>query len=140
MTPFFDIARGEIHLKQGLSLRAGLTSQQLAQAGLAFIREFDMQTGWCFKTASAHTQSGQAIQLSLGFEHDHLKRLSFGFVNDPSLDGNALHKAHVDFLVHELGTPNSQNDRQSIYRFVWGEITAEQDPRGGGSYVIVSWA
>ncbi|WP_084093234.1 hypothetical protein [Andreprevotia lacus] len=87
MAASFDISRGEVYLNQSVILRAGLTAQELAQTGLAFTRELDMQTGWCFRTASAQTQSGQAIQLSLGFEHDHLNRLSFGFVSDSDLGG-----------------------------------------------------
>jgi hypothetical protein len=47
---------------------------------------------------------------------------------------------HDQFLLQELGVPSEKNDHHTVYRFPWGEIASEIDPRGGFSQVLVSWA
>jgi len=139
MSNLFDVASGEIHIGNHVTLRAGATPQELALAGLVFVRELNMKTGWIFKVTNSVVLAGHVVQFSLGFQDDVLKRASFGFTENPALDMSALFAEHNVFLRQQLGNPNSQNDRQSLYQYVWGEIASVWDPRGGGSSICVGW-
>lgn len=139
MSYIFDTTSGAISLLPGLAFRAGMTLRDVEQKGVVFVREIDMKTGWVFRTTGSYNVSDHVIHLSLGFESDKLKRVSFSFVSKPDEDIRSVRQEHDRFLFQELGEPSGKNDHQTIYRFPWGEITSEIDPRGGFSQILVSW-
>jgi hypothetical protein len=139
MPKLFDTKNGEIYIGDRMVLRKNLTMQELMVAGLAFSREIDMKTGWVFRATGPHFLSGRLANLSLGFLGGSLKNVSFAFAERATTHSNDLHNIQNKILMRELGTPDSQNDRQITYRFPWGEITSERDPRGGSCNIIISW-
>lgn len=139
MPKLFDTINGEIYIGEHLVLRQNSTPHELAKAGIVFNREFDMKTGWVFRTTGPHVLSGRLANLSLGFFGGSLRKVSFAFADKTITDSDDLHRMQNQVLMRELGTPDSQNDRQIIYRFAWGEIASETDPRGGACNIIISW-
>lgn len=139
MEKLFNVTNGWVHVDNQIDLRGGISSQELILAGLVFIHEFDMKTGWIFRTTKPQALAGHVVQLALGFQGEGLKRVSFGFSKNPGQDMDSLFKEHNIFLQQELGAPFNQNDHQNLYQYAWGEIVSEFDPRGSGSFIQVSW-
>lgn len=139
MLKLFDTQSGAIYVGERIILRKNSTQQELVTAGLVFSREIDMKTGWVFRATGPHLLSGHLANLSLGFMGDSLKNVSFAFAEKTITNLDDLHKIQNKVLIQELGVPDNQNDRQIIYRFPWGEIASETDPRGGSCYIIISW-
>jgi hypothetical protein len=135
----FDTNSGAINVLPKLTFRAGMTLRDVEQKGVEFVREIDMKTGWVFRTTGPYDISGHATHLSLGFENDLLKRVGFSFASKSDADIKIVRQEHDRFLLEELGEPSGKNDHQTIYRFAWGEIASEIDPRGGFSQILVSW-
>ena len=92
-----------------------------------------------FRTTGPYDVSGHAFYLSMGFKDDLLKRVAFSFASKSDDDIKIVRQEHDRFLLQELGEPSRKNDHQTIYRFAWGEIASEIDPRGGFSQILVSW-
>ncbi len=139
MSYIFDTNSGAINVLPKLTFRAGMTLRDVEQKGVVFTREIDMKTGWVFRTTGPYDVSSHATHLSLGFENDRLKRVGFSFASKFNDDIKSVRQEHDRFLLQELGEPSGKNDHQTIYRFPWGEIASEIDPRGGFSQVLVSW-
>lgn len=139
MSKLFDVTSGKVCIGSGVVLCGGSTPQELTLAGLVFTREFDMETGWVFRTTGPQDLMGHIVQLSLGFQYDLLKRVSFGFAENPNLDMDDLFKKHEAFLYQELGAPTHKSNHQTLYQYAWGEIVSEMDPRGSGCYILVTW-
>jgi len=136
----FDTNSGAINILPELIFCAGMTLRDVEQKGVVFTREIDMKTGWVFRTTGPYEVSNHVIHLSLGFESNRLKRVGFSFASKPDEDIKAVRQEHDQFLLQELGAPSEKNDHQTVYRFPWGEIASEFDPRGGFSQILVSWA
>lgn len=116
-----------------------MTLGQLSSLGLTFEREFDMGTGWVFRTTGKRVVKSHAFVFSLGFELDVLKRVSFAFVDTSLVDTDLIFLEHNAFLRQEIGLPNNENEHQVAYVFRWGEIVSEVDPRNGTAYILVRW-
>ncbi len=139
MPKLFDINCGEVYVGERIVLRQNSTLQELMIAGLIFSREIDMKTGWVFRVTGPYSLAGRNAILSLGFLSGSLKNVSFTFTEKAPANLEDLHEMQNKILLQELGVPDSQNDRQIIYRFSWGEIASELDPRGGACNIVVNW-
>lgn len=139
MSDIFNTANGTFNLDTKLTFLAGMTLGDVKQKGVKFVREFDMKTGWVFCTAGPYDVSGHGIYLSLGFEGDKLQRVGLSFISKIGDDVKDLREKHDRFLLQELGKPSEKNDYRTLYRFPWGEITSEFDPRGGSSQILIRW-
>ncbi|RUL78250.1 hypothetical protein [Dyella choica] len=122
-----------------LTFLAGMTLQDVVSNGVTFNREIDMKTGWVFHMAGPYEIAGHAAHLSLGFEHDKLKTVAFSFADEAGSDLQALRGKHEAFLLKALGQPSEKKPQQAIYRYPWGEITSEFDPRGGSCQILIRW-
>lgn len=140
MSGLFDITNGAVSLDSKLTFLTGMTLQDVELQGVKFVREIDMKTGWVFRTAGPYAISGQDAYLSLGFENDKLQRIAFSFASEEGDDPRRLHEKHDRLLSRELGRPSEKDERNTIYRYPWGEITSEIDPRGGSCQILVRWA
>ena|SRR5882757_9910092 len=139
MIKFLDTLSGELHVTERITLRGGLTDRRIVSAGLPFVREIDMRTGWVFRTTGPHILQNHTVQFSLGFHGDALRRVTFAFTEERNLNIEDLFAKHNSFLRQEVGIPDNQNDRIMSYKFGWGGISSEIDPRNGTSSITITW-
>lgn len=139
MSKLLDTNNGNFYVGELFVLHANLMFQELVAAGMVFNREFDMKTGWIFRTTGPHLLCGHEANLSLGFLNGEIKRVNFSLVKRNGADLKDLLKAHNQFLLQELGVPNRQNGNGISYQFPWGAIESSIDPRGGSCDIVLSW-
>lgn len=139
MSSTFHPENGVLTIAPRLVLSPNMTPHELEQAGVTFVRKIDMKTGWVFRTTGPYDLSGHVIHLSLGFDDERLKEVSFSFANGPGDDTDTVRREHDNFLLKELGKPFASNDTQTVYRYPWGGIASDSDPRGGLPQILIRW-
>jgi hypothetical protein len=139
MSKLLDINNGNFHVGEHFVLHANLKFQELVTAGMVFDHEFNMKTGWVFRTTGPHLLRGHEANLSLGFLNDEIKRVNFAFIEKKGMELKDLLDIHNRFLLQELGKPNSQSGDRVCYQFSWGAIESGIDPRGGACDIVLSW-
>jgi hypothetical protein len=137
MSKVIDVFSGAIHLNEKVSFHANMTPQELTAFGLVFDREIDMNTGWVFRTIK-HRLVERAVQFSLGFKDNALKRASFSLINGLN-NTDDIYQENNQFLLQEIGPPYLQDKFQSLYQFHWGTIVSEIDPRNESAYILMNW-
>ncbi|MFK2891249.1 hypothetical protein [Dyella flagellata] len=120
MSDVFDITHGAVSFNSKLIFLAGMTLHDVESSGVTFNREFDMKTGWVFRTARPYEMAGHTAHLSLGFEHDKLQTVAFAFADEVGDDLHALHEKHGRFVLKALGQLFEKKPRQTG----WWQATA----------------
>jgi hypothetical protein len=139
MSKLLDTNNGNFYVGEHFVLHANLLFQKLVATGMVFSHEFNMKTGWVFRTTGPHLVCGQEANLSLGFINDELRRINFSFVQIKGMELKELLKAHNQFLLQELGRPNFECSDGVSYQFAWGAVESSIDPRGGSCDIVISW-
>lgn len=139
MINLFDISTGKITFTNDMVLQLDMTHDQCVGKGFVIRNEIDVRTGWVYKSTETVRSLGESIMLSLGFYLKQLKTVSISLVENYVDSNLSLFERHNIFLRGQLGEPDEQNARQIIYRYSWGEVASEIDPRGDGVYISVRW-
>lgn len=139
MSKLLDTNNGNFYVGENFVLHANLFFQELVNNGMLFDREFNMRTGWIFRTTGSHLLCGHEANLSLGFLNDQLKMVNFSLVQKKEMESLGLLKMHNQFLLQELGMPNYISGDGVVYRFPWGAVESSIDPRSGSCDIVISW-
>jgi len=140
MSKLLDTNSGNFYVGAHFTLHANLKYQELVAAGMVFSREFNMKTGWIFRTTGPHLLCGHEANLSLGFLNDEIKTVHFALIEKNEMNSSDLLKIHNQFLLRELGAANHQSGDGIGYRFSWGVVESSIDPRGGSCEIVLSWS
>jgi hypothetical protein len=129
MSNIFDTRSGEVHIGNQIRLRSSSKPEDLTAAGLSFVKEFNMENGWVFRTLEPIHIAGRLAKMSLGFFNGLLRKLVFGFACSAEQNMYFSFGEYNAFLLEELGEPTGQDIRRALYQYEWGQILSEMDLR-----------
>ena len=135
-----DPATGEIDLGAGLRVGAGFDEQAFLASPLGAKAEAQPAAKpWANYRVRYHARGGRLFSVVLRFDAGKLAMVQLVEIEDEGggwdswseqkeIEKKARHDEWLDAL---LGPPP--------YRYSWGEITSEFDPRGGFSSIVVRY-
>lgn len=139
MATSIDVNNGSIHLDSGVVLVRDISLQQIVAMGGMVHRDLDMKTGWHLISIGPNGLFGKSANLALLMFKDELKQVHFTLLEAGVTAPEDIRKLHDNVLMTEFGTPQVHDERRSIYKFPWGTLVSEYDPRGGQAEMVMSW-
>lgn len=139
MSSIFDTQSGEVLISDQVRLCSDSKPTDLTAAGLSFVQEFNMETGWVFRTLEPIHVTGRLAKIALGFFNGLLRKLLFRFDCSADLDMYSSYADYNAFLLEELGEPTGQDIHRTLYQYRWGQILSEMDVRENNSSIWVIW-
>ncbi len=141
MSRIFDTSNGSLALPSGAILRSRMSLSEVTSLAISFVRSTPDRTGFVWRSIEPFTVDTKRIYFALGFDHDRLTKIEFGFTSPPN-EMPALEKRreHDTFLAAELGSPNHSDIAKTVYEYPWGRISSYYDPRTDNAFIILSWS
>ena len=141
MSRIFDTIKGLLILPSGITLRSGMSLDEVTQSGISFVRVTPNQSGFVWRSIEPYVVGGRRIFFALGFGSDRLDKVEFGFSLPPGeMSGDEKRREHDKFLAAELGKPNHTDIAKTVYEYSWGRISSYYDPRSDNASIILSWS
>lgn len=138
MKKMFDTVNASLFIEDNV-IAGYVRSEAIEMLGIEFVEEINMHTGWIFRTTKRRYVCDWPANLAFGFEENSLKTLSFSFLLEKIDSITELHLFQNEIIMQELGAPTEINERRIIYKYSWGEIVSQLDPRANSADIIISW-
>ena len=135
----FDTTKAIAQFGERTIVRAGMTVSDLSNAGVNFIRDFDMKTGWILRQAAPLMLDGKRVTWSFNFKDERLEVVKFAISHELERNTDVVREQHDAFLFAELGPADEKSAHYTVYRYRWGKISSGVDVRNGSSSISVRW-